>query len=300
MSLFLTGLGAAANIAGGLLSYKQQQKNLRDQQREAADEARKQEELASRLRGDLPSYTVGRAARDAFMRSQQDQAGDIAAQQQQRLTGDTLGALRSGGGARALIGGATGAARQGAQALETILAQQQQRRAAGAREFAAQEQQALDRNVAAERELGMFDYGRALEFGDQAKLAEQLARGRQRANRANLIGDLVSSGVNLLGTIGAGAVAGASKRKAERAAEEVAGVVAKEGAKIQETPEEFSHDDNPIDLIKDGEKVGEVTGGELIFNPEQSGKLEVLASEGDTELHKYLRKLFKEFNKKSK
>lgn len=42
------------------------------------------------------------------------------------------------------------------------------------------------------------------------------------------------------------------------------------------TPGEFSHDTNPIDMVaNDGTKVGEVTGGELIFNPEQSGDFDV-------------------------
>ena len=58
----------------------------------------------------------------------------------------------------------------------------------------------------------------------------------------------------------------------------------------------FSHKTNPIDLVRNGKKIGEATGGELIFNPEQSGKLEQLASDGDTDLHRYLRGLFKKFN----
>lgn len=42
------------------------------------------------------------------------------------------------------------------------------------------------------------------------------------------------------------------------------------------TPGEFSHGTNPIDMVaEDGTKVGEVTGGELIFNPDQSGDFDV-------------------------
>ena len=68
--------------------------------------------------------------------------------------------------------------------------------------------------------------------------------------------------------------------------------------KVRETPGEFSHDTNPIDIVREGAKIGEMTGGELIFNPEQSGKMERMAAEGDTELHKYMRSLFKKFNSK--
>ena len=36
---------------------------------------------------------------------------------------------------------------------------------------------------------------------------------------------------------------------------------------VQKTPGEFSHDDNPIDIVQEGAKIGEMTGGEYIFNP---------------------------------
>ena len=32
------------------------------------------------------------------------------------------------------------------------------------------------------------------------------------------------------------------------------------------TPGEFSHETNPIDMIKDGAKIGELTGGEAVLN----------------------------------
>ena len=75
-------------------------------------------------------------------------------------------------------------------------------------------------------------------------------------------------------------------------------ILGEKGAKIKQTPGEFSHKTNPIHLVRNGAKVGEVTGGELIFNPEQAGKIETMASEGDTPLHQYLRGLFKKFNSK--
>lgn len=54
--------------------------------------------------------------------------------------------------------------------------------------------------------------------------------------------------------------------------------------------EEFSHKRNPIHMIdKDGEKVGEMTGGEYILNPEHSGDIKELVDKGDAQgLLKYL------------
>jgi len=67
---------------------------------------------------------------------------------------------------------------------------------------------------------------------------------------------------------------------------------------VQKTPGEFSHAKNPIDIMKDGAKIGEMTGGEYIFNPRQASTLQSLASKGGSPLHKYVRNLLKEFDKR--
>jgi hypothetical protein len=54
---------------------------------------------------------------------------------------------------------------------------------------------------------------------------------------------------------------------------------------VDKTPGEFSHDDNPIDIVQEGAKIGEMTGGEYIFNPKQAEEMRKLSEEGDTELH---------------
>ena len=63
------------------------------------------------------------------------------------------------------------------------------------------------------------------------------------------------------------------------------GAMAKDGAKIDAeeggvTPGEFSHEKNPIDMVQDGEKIGEATGGELILPPDDVDSIrEALQSE---------------------
>jgi hypothetical protein len=61
--------------------------------------------------------------------------------------------------------------------------------------------------------------------------------------------------------------------------------------KIEKTPGEFDHDDNPIDIVQEGAKIGEMTGGEYIFNPEQAAEMRKLSEEGDSELHQFIRNL---------
>jgi hypothetical protein len=277
--LTMFGIGAATNLIGGIAGYRSEKKALNKQIEKADLDRIAQEKAAAAARSGLPGYSLGRGAREAYMMSQQDKAGDILLREQQRAQGAGLGALQAGG-AKSLIGGAAGMARQSSLATEQILANQQARRAAGQQTFATAEQDILDQNVADQRELGLFDYGRALGLGDQARVAGEQARGMRDAARANLFQDVLSG-------IGGAAMMGASSFGE-----------AKDGAKIKETPGEFSHESNPIDLIRNGKKIGEATGGELIFNPEQSGKIEQLASDGDTPLHKYLRTLFKKFNSK--
>jgi hypothetical protein len=59
------------------------------------------------------------------------------------------------------------------------------------------------------------------------------------------------------------------------------------------TPGQFSHQKNPIHMIdKNGDKVGEATGGEIIFNPEQTETIENLVESGRaTQLIQYMRDL---------
>lgn len=54
----------------------------------------------------------------------------------------------------------------------------------------------------------------------------------------------------------------------------------------------FNHATNPIDLIQNGQKVGEATGGEIILNPSQAKAIAKQSS--------YARKLFKMFEKNAK
>jgi len=49
---------------------------------------------------------------------------------------------------------------------------------------------------------------------------------------------------------------------------------ARSGAKVQKTPGEFSHRTNPIDIMRKGAKIGEMTGGEYILNPQQAAKID--------------------------
>jgi len=60
-----------------------------------------------------------------------------------------------------------------------------------------------------------------------------------------------------------------------------------EGSKIGKdggvTPGEFDHNTNPIDMVQDGEKVGEATGGELVLPPDDVEDIRMALKDGDKE-----------------
>ena len=58
------------------------------------------------------------------------------------------------------------------------------------------------------------------------------------------------------------------------------------------TNDEFNHAINPIDIVQNGQKIGEATGNEYILNPAQASKIAKESS--------FARKLFKSFERKAK
>jgi len=64
---------------------------------------------------------------------------------------------------------------------------------------------------------------------------------------------------------------------------------------VMKTPGSFSHARNPIDIMRNGAKIGEMTGGEYIFNPRQASTLQNLSLGGDSKLHRYVKGLLREF-----
>ena len=71
----------------------------------------------------------------------------------------------------------------------------------------------------------------------------------------------------------------------EDVASGVAGLMKKGGSIEAEeggvTPGKFSHEENPIDMVQDGEKIGEATGGELILPPKDVEAVRSALDEGD-------------------
>tara|TARA_R110002012_G_scaffold11820_1_gene52845 strand:- start:1326 stop:2252 length:927 start_codon:yes stop_codon:yes gene_type:complete len=184
----------------------------------------------------------------------------------------------------------------GARGLGAVMQASQQAQQAQRQETLTQQRlqtEALGQLAGArERETRLKEARSTRDF-DYAYDAKALAEARQAQVEQQRIQNIS----NVVGGV-AGIAGGAIGMGAAAAGLENGGKIAKRGVKVTKTPGEFSHKRNPLHVVDNGgEKVAELTGGEYVFNPEQSKKLMQLAKDGDSQLHKYLFNLLKKFEK---
>lgn len=258
------GLSAVPSIIAGYQGYKAQ--------KEAAKEA-------SDLKAMMPSLTTqedyynfyqkqAQALNEGKMQNQLDQAISAGAK------------TMEGAGTRGVLGGVQGVVSQAAQTKFDL------------------EQQGQDKL------LGAYEKMIQAKDVDRQRLTtlQQTAENQQAAGLQTML-----SGLQGAADIGAAAITsyGASKSTGNGLSAEQtkalrdAGLM-KEGGSIEKTPGEFSHAKNPIDIVRDGSKIAEMTGGEYIFNPTQMKDIKGLVSKGSKEeLHSYMKTLIKRFEKKA-
>ena len=288
MPAFLIPLAIGAAKAG--VSYAQKRKAAKESEKFAGEIRGEQEAMANKLAQQTQDYGLGSNMRKYAQFGMMDQAQaqrDIAKQQ----SAEGIGALKKGG-AKALLGG-LGA-----------IQQQQFQNMAGIEQAETQRQQGIQKDIASEEQaIAREKYGAAREDLGQARdLAMQARMGQFAAQQAkrDAAFELGKDAIGLAGNVaGAAGDAGGFKNLGNLDLQDSMSAFGMEkGGQIKETPGAFSHRSNPIDIVRRGAKIGEMTGGETIMNPEQTKKVERLAKKGKTELHKYLNGLFKEFNRK--
>ena len=189
-----------------------------------------------------------------------------------------------------------------------------QREIASKSNLANLEQNVLAQNIGLKQNMGMMGLAEATAARNQAlQNLEQLKQNKRDAF-GNIIGGAADIGMTLagmpqIGGMGGGAEAAGAAAGLGQAASAVPqgggavgnflnylggiqggnpletllkqlsgmpGAVAsgEKGMKVQKTPGEFSHKTNPIDIMQNGKKVGEMTGGEYVINPDQADAIE--------------------------
>ena len=292
---------------------------------QGAKERKELLEEEKRLRATAPAIETPaafrQAVKDSYDRGLLEQQNKLA----QQALGTSVEALGQAGG-RALLGGIGGATQRfGQQTQQAALAQAEKQSQALARLAAADERTGVRKQQRFETDLK-----RTQALTDAARKREQAGYGALAGGAAGALGILGTAGLTkgkdsfgeslgkLLGA-GAGNVGGGLSLADRLRLEQLlnpntvtTGGTTDDGNRekggVMRTKGEFSHDSNPIDLVQNGEKVGEATGGEYIFNPQQSKKMYALAEEAtsasgsakkkaQSQLAKFVRSTLKRFEK---
>lgn len=202
----------------------------------------------------------------------------------------------SGAGGRALLGGIGAATQQAQRQAQGIADIQQQRQTEALQGLAAAQERTRGLQ---ENRLGMKE----ARFQNQLQMA-QGARDAAIQTIAGGVGNLASAGIYGFDDVDFGGYKnpdptrrGFSKKARDlRKADRLAGM--EEGGKVMKTPGEFSHKTNPIDIMRNGKKIAEATGGEYIFNPKQMSNIKkYVATDDKSKLHSYVKALIKRFEK---
>ena len=290
-ALISGGTALLSGVAGGIGARRQSRRQEgRAQDALARATEIKDAAMAAREQG----YGMAPSYADLRKLVNQDPTSDYLRQQAMRQEAGQLQAL-AGGGARALLGGTQAVARGTADAMARIAADEQVRKAAGLQTIGRVEQRIQEQKLADAR--GDLALGRGLEaeaLGAQAQSEELRAAGNQAMAQGAIQG--LGSAAIAYGNqeVDGGGTRFFGQEGLQGIDPELLGLFLKDGGIMRgKTPGEFSHDSNPIDIMQDGAKIGEMTGGEGIVSPEDLGKLEQLAGEGKTSLHKFVRRLIK-------
>jgi hypothetical protein len=320
LGTIIAGAGAVSDIIAGERDYRLGK----------AEAQRRQQEI-DRLKATAPSLETPAAFRQATKDAYDRTLLEAQKREINRQLGTSVGALGQAGG-RALLGGIGAATQQAALAGQTAAQAQ-----------AKTQLEALSQLGQAELQTQSLREQRyQTELATQREM-KQLAEQAAGAGMGSMIGGIGSAA--LLGTGAFGGFGenvqqgllfdGTNINKKKKTTEttpdpevkqtsgdesiderlkQIENAISRreysrEKGGVMKTKGDFSHKTNPIDLVQNGEKVGEATGGEYIFNPEQSKKMKKLAEEASNarsegkrtsamkDLAKFVRKLLKRFEK---
>ncbi len=266
LSLALGAIGQGIGALG-------QAKTLKAQEELYGKLGREGEADANRLQSQREGmYGIGPTMRKYMQYSMQDPTADLQRQEAQRQSGTAIGALKAGG-ARALLGGLGAQQQMAASNMANIGADEYTRKTSAMSTVGQMEEQ--------NRREQRGDIGVDLDLARQQAASGMMGAFQSKQQR-NQLGYDFAAGLFDIGGQAAGA--GLFKPKANGGK-----IYGKKGMK---TPGEFSHGSNPINLMQDGAKVGEVTGGEYVVNPEQAAKI--------AKQSKFAAQLFRKFEKESR
>ena len=262
------------------------------------------------LQADTPQYSLDQGWNKYLNAAKQDPAADMQRQIAAEQEATNIGALKSGG-AKALLGGLGASQIQSFRNRAGIESESLKNLQSAQKDYNVASQRVTDANTASDRDFAKSKFGAVREanlynekldaaanqapwdalgaglgmFGQgMLKGKSDMSKGFEGSKFENLTGRSFGSGAfgGGGGTLQSGYGGLTALQKLQMGF--------KQGGMV--TPGEFSHETNPIDMLKDGAKIGEMTGGEVILNPEQQEKV--------AKQSPIFRKLMREFAMKAK
>lgn len=259
-------------------------------------QARKTKKEIERLQKEAPDLNAPISTPSEYFKAYKESYDqDIMNRQMESIKSGLAGTTEalSGAGGRALLGGIGAATQQAQRQNQGIADIQQQRQTEALQGLAAAQERTRGLQ---ENRLGM----REARFQGQIENA-QAARDAAVQNIAGGLSNIASAWNYGAGKkSGGGGDGGLTMKDYEKFAGSRTPLTAgmEKGGKVMKTPGEFSHKTNPIDIMRNGKKIAEATGGEYIFNPKQMSNIKkYVATDDKSKLHSYVKALIKRFEK---
>lgn len=238
-------IGGAGGIIGGAIDLIGNKKRMNEQNAALAGAKGDISRLRSDFARGIYNQQVSQAQRDLAM------AG-IRPTDTSGIQSSAATALQAASADPRLMGGLIGNIQKNqAQQLQQQQMVDTQREIESRRGLANLEQDILSSNLDLKKQMGMLELGEATAARNQALNNIEALKAQKRQAFQDILGGVTNIGMSV-------ASAG----------------LAKDGAKVKKTPGAFNHKTNPIHMLKDGKKIGEMTGGEYIINPEQADAIE--------------------------
>lgn len=238
-------IGGAGGIIGGAIDLIGNKKRMNEQNAALAGAKGDISRLRSDFARGIYNQQVSQAQRDLAM------AG-IRPTDTSGIQSSAATALQAASADPRLMGGLIGNIQKNqAQQLQQQQMVDTQREIQSRRGLADLEQDILSSNLDLKKQMGMLELGEATAARNQALNNIEALKAQKRQAFQDILGGVTNIGMSL-------AFPG----------------LAKDGAKVKKTPGAFNHKTNPIHMLKDGKKIGEMTGGEYIINPEQADAIE--------------------------
>jgi hypothetical protein len=239
-------IAGGAGIVGGVIDLIGNKKRTKEQQGLLGQAKKDVAKYKSDFASGMYDMQVSQAQRDLAM------AG-IRPTDTSGIQSASATALQAASADPRVLGGMLGnIQRNQAQQMQQQQMADVQREIASKSNLANLEQNVLAQNIGLKQNMGMMGLAEATSARNQALQNIEALKAEKRGAWGDILGGVANIGMSLAAP----------------------GLGFESGGVVKKTPGPFSHKTNPIDIMKDGAKIGEMTGGEYIINPDQADAIE--------------------------